>query len=285
VGDPIEVEAISRVFSRKSSSPTLIGSVKTNIGHGEAVSGISSIIKVTLALERGKIPPTIGIKQINPELKLQERNIEVVTSLRDWPERGLGHIPRASINSFGYGGANAHVILEAAASHIPNGYAQKPITKTTVRPGSFTLLPFSSHGTRALLERVKGVSLTFKEEDLEDLAHTLGAHRTRLSTRGYILVGKDCTAGDISVEKLKTLDHDIQIFSPLPVAFVFTGQGAQWPRMGHELISAFPIYRATIQALDSYLLQLAHPPSWNIEGMYGMLNKDAYSNNLTKMHS
>lgn len=80
VGDPIEVEALSRVFQHKSGNRTLIGSVKTNLGHSEAVSGISSIIKVTLALEHCLIPPTIGVNNVNPALRLNERNAEIVVN-------------------------------------------------------------------------------------------------------------------------------------------------------------------------------------------------------------
>lgn len=81
MGDPIEVEAISRVLHHKSGRTTLIGTVKSNLGHSETVSGICSVIKVTLALESGFIPPTIGIKEFNPGLKLREQNIDVVTEV------------------------------------------------------------------------------------------------------------------------------------------------------------------------------------------------------------
>ena len=105
-GDPIEVEAISRVFKRSASNPLLIGSVKTNVGHGEAVSGLSGIIKTVLALEKGQIPPTIGVKKINPKIKTTEWGVEIVTKTRDWPESLPDGVRRAGVNSFGYGGAN-----------------------------------------------------------------------------------------------------------------------------------------------------------------------------------
>ena len=259
VGDPIEVEALSRVFKHKSGRPTLIGSVKTNLGHSEAVSGISSIIKVTLALEHGVIPPTIGIKEINPELKVKERNVEVVTKCTEWP---AGNLQRASVNSFGYGGANAHAILESAVSHTPVEYTHK--RKNPARDGNLTVLPFSGCDKRALLERVKDVALEFTQENLDDLAFTLGSGRSGLSSRGYLLVDKESSVYDVSTEKLRTLDSEPQT---LPIAFVFTGQGAQWPRMGHELFAAFPIYRQTIQALDGCLSKLEQAPLWSIEGM------------------
>lgn len=115
VGDPIEVEAVSRVFKRPASAPPLlIGSVKTNLGHSEAASGISSIIKVVLALEKKRIPPTIGVAKFNPKLKLDDWNIQIVTQSTPWPlvdspHGQEGKLRRAGVNSFGYGGANAHV--------------------------------------------------------------------------------------------------------------------------------------------------------------------------------
>lgn len=109
-GDPVELAAISKVFSptRDSSNPLLVGSVKTNIGHGEAVSGISAIIKTVMAFERNSIPPNHGIKKLNPKIPFSAMAIDVVTSNRNWPSG----IKRAGINSFGYGGANAVSRLE-----------------------------------------------------------------------------------------------------------------------------------------------------------------------------
>lgn len=109
------MEALSRVFHYRTGRKTVIGSIKPSLGHSEAVCGISRVIKVTLALEHGLIPPMFGIKRVNSEFKLDERNIEIVTGLRPWPET---RVRRASINSFGYGGANTHVILEAADDHV-----------------------------------------------------------------------------------------------------------------------------------------------------------------------
>lgn len=111
VGDPIEVEGVSRVFKRTNSEqgPVLIGSVKTNMGHSEATSGLTSIIKATLSLENARIPATIGVKNINPKIKVDEWGVKIVTKAIEWPgSKGL--VPRTrriGVNSFGYGGANS----------------------------------------------------------------------------------------------------------------------------------------------------------------------------------
>lgn len=85
VGDAIEVDALARVFQRTPQHPLLIGSVKTNVGHSEAASGIAGVIKATLALEKGMIPPTHGLKNINPKLKVDERHFSIPTTLTRWP--------------------------------------------------------------------------------------------------------------------------------------------------------------------------------------------------------
>ncbi|KLU89210.1 hypothetical protein MAPG_08184, partial [Magnaporthiopsis poae ATCC 64411] len=165
VGDPIEVEALSRVFRRPPGSPLLIGSIKTNLGHSEAASGISSLIKVAMALEKGRIPPTIGIKSLNPKLKLDEWNMRIVTENTDWPDvnkrpAGQGRVlRRAGVNSFGYGGANAHCILESPDTHIPRGYRERGAARlATGATRTALLLPVSSNGASSLQEKAAGIA-------------------------------------------------------------------------------------------------------------------------------
>ncbi|KAM0804375.1 reducing type I polyketide synthase 10 [Usnea florida] len=253
VGDPIEVEALSRVFHHRSGRKTLVGSIKPNIGHSEAVSGISSVIKVTMSLEHRLIPPTIGIKRVNPELKLDERGIEIATELTSWPE---GSARRASINSFGYGGANAHVILEAADDPV-----LFPLCADSSR---IWIVPLSAHNQSSLLRLAEDLMSSNIENDrVEDLAFTLCVRRSHLAVRGFFLVKPSTMSCDIHPSKLqllKTLDeHPV-----LPLAFVFTGQGAQWASMGSLLIERFPTFHHTIQELDSCLAGLPIPPSWTI---------------------
>ena len=109
-GDPRETRAIGAVFSASREQPLNVGSVKTNIGHLEGASGLAGIIKATLSLENQKIPPNMHFKSPNPEIKFDDWKIAVPTTTKDW--HSPNGIRRASINSFGYGGTNAHVILE-----------------------------------------------------------------------------------------------------------------------------------------------------------------------------
>lgn len=253
------MEALSRVLHHKSGRPTLIGTVKSNLGHSEAVSGICSIIKVTLALEHGLIPPTIGIKNLNPALRLNERNVEVVTKLTDWPRT---NVRRASVNSFGYGGANAHAILEAAEFHIPPEYNVRNMQ--TILDRKF-VLPFSAHSDSSLESRIADLSSPGLENvDIIDLAHTL-SRRSNLSIRGFLLAQQETLAQDVVVPNLRKLLTTSE-GQKLPLAFVFTGQGAQWPRMGYELMEQFSTYRNVIEDLDAHLSTLEHAPAWKIKG-------------------
>lgn len=127
VGDPIEISVIGNVFSPVKSleKPLLVGSVKTNLGHSEAASAVAGIMKVVLALEAGVIPPSIGINNINSAIDFEKAKVHVVTQITPWP---VDQLRRASINSFGFGGANGHCIIDHVSNLLP-GY---------VKPGIYT---------------------------------------------------------------------------------------------------------------------------------------------------
>ncbi|KAI8630503.1 hypothetical protein F5Y19DRAFT_427873 [Xylariaceae sp. FL1651] len=120
-GDPIELEAIARVFApnqdlgRENREPLFIGSVKTNMGHAEGASALAAVMKVILSLEAGEIPPSYGVKILNPSINFEKAGVEVVRQVMRWPQR---RPRRASINSFGFGGANGHCILESASDYL-----------------------------------------------------------------------------------------------------------------------------------------------------------------------
>ena len=214
---------------------------------------------MTLAFEKELIPPTIGVKGFNRELKLEERNVEVVTELRPWSRNSRR---RAGVNSFGYGGANAHAILEPATAHVPWDYENKrSIAKI---PRKTWLLPFSAHNDESLQSRVADLANMTVDHSLADLALTLGCRRSRFSSRGFILARQHTLQDDLCSENLQTQTEGTQ-HSRLPLAFVFTGQGAQWPEMGRQLMEEFPTYRRTIQSLESCLASLPDSLEWSLE--------------------
>ena len=302
-GDPLEVEALAKVFKSTSLDPLMIGSVKTNVGHSEAVSGLSGVIKAVLVLEQGQIPPTVGIKKINPKIKVDDWGIDIVTKTKDWPE---SKVRRTGVNSFGYGGANGHVILEAADAWARRARGFTPpavslanssfnptpadslstasksrsssepeilsldsatsATSSLYERNSF-LLPFSATTEKSLEARIIDTAQAATENlDVVDLAYTLGCRRTHFTQqRGYIVGGRDTLLKDLDIDNLRTLPS-APAHGPLPFAFIFTGQGAQWPGMGRELFEEFPVFRRSIQEMDTILTKVPHPPDWTIQG-------------------
>ncbi|KAI2686207.1 hypothetical protein CBS147317_2346 [Penicillium roqueforti] len=261
VGDAIEVEALSRVFQRTPNNPLMIGSVKSNVGHSEAASGISSVIKSTLALERGQIPPTHGLKNINPKLKVEDRNIKIPTELTNWPNHS-SRVRRVGINSFGYGGANCHVILEQPTKTLSSSrqLRQLPITRSTV------ILPLSAASTASLEARVADLArYEFGDTDIADLAYTLGSRRTHFAERGFLLAPRSQEIShSFQTRTWVTSASPVTGVASTPFAFVFTGQGSQWPGMCRELLSEFSLFRDTITEMDSVLKSLPEPPSWSL---------------------
>ena len=219
-------------------------------------------------MEKSLIPGTVGLKDINPKLKVVEWNIEIPTTLTPWP---TGHsrvdsIRRASINSFGYGGANAHVILESSHTYMPPGYdeaSKAPQVLGLQRP---VLLPISAATSDSLDARVNDLmDVDFKDISILDLAYTLGSRRSHFAKRGYMLLHpKTFTENGLVTQHLHTTSSPTNSGAS-PYAFVFTGQGAQWPGMCKELFTEFSVFRDAISEMDSVLQSLPHPPAWNLQ--------------------
>jgi len=215
-------------------------------------------------LETGIIPSTIGVNIVNTKIKTQEWGIKIVTENTPWPDGAPGHVRRAGINSFGYGGANSHAILEEAEAHVPIGYKASSdilaLSRTTF------LLPISGSTEVALKQRVTSLaSMDLSSTNIVDLAYTLAVRRSSLSVRGFLLAGHKSLNDDVLLNKLETRVSGGS-YSPLPFAFVFTGQGAQWPEMGKELMEELPAFRHSIQQLDMVLQSLPTPPDWTLQG-------------------
>nr|ALQ32883.1 putative polyketide synthase [Fusarium miscanthi] len=269
VGDPIEVDAIGRVFARSSASQLLLGSVKTNVGHSEAASGLTSVLKVVKSFEKGQIPPTRGIVNLNPKLVLAERNLMIAQEAHNWPRS----LRRASINSFGYGGANAHIILESVDTYLGNKHPMRPSMNNTTkrRLGRAVLLPLSagsSFSLKALVDDISGrLSQLSHAGEIDSLAYTLAKGRDHLSHRTFILADLDDSGRISRATRTTTGDNEFRIMKPLPLGFVFTGQGAQYPGMAKELLASSEAFCSTIRRLDSALQALApeHAPDWTLE--------------------
>ncbi|KAK8061157.1 hypothetical protein PG997_015378 [Apiospora hydei] len=276
IGDPIEVEALRRCFSKEDrDSPLIIGSVKPNFGHSEAASGLTSVIKVALALRHAKIPPTYGVKQLNPKLLLDPTNMAVVTELSDWPRRS--RLRRAGVSAFGYGGSNAHCVLESF-----DRVSSREDTSEADTVGKAYVLPLSAFGRDSLEKRLQDSLQVIGRSDpdtMEGLAYMLGCRRTHFQQqRAYVVAQSH--AGE-SGERRRSVDSNIHCTKlaenpasksaknqgPNPIGFVFTGQGAQYATMARELLGSNAVFRKTIRELDKTLQSLPAElaPTWSLE--------------------
>lgn len=244
VGDPIETGAIGAVLSRDAErQPCVIGSVKTNIGHLEAASGIAGIIKTALVLYHGKIPPNLHFEQPNPDIAFEEWKIRVPVVVENLTRRDA----LAGINSFGFGGTNAHVIMQGSGTHV---------TVEEVSPTKAELFLLSARNATGLRDLVSTYSawLATTPTRLGDICHTLATRRYHAAHRLAIAAA---TKAEV-VEKLSAFlagetrpGLSTGLAEPrTDVAFVFTGQGPQWWAMGRELLAHNAIFRERILECD-----------------------------------
>ncbi|KAJ4314705.1 hypothetical protein N0V94_006338 [Neodidymelliopsis sp. IMI 364377] len=244
-GDPLEVGAIAAVFrdSRGPDTPLPIGSIKPNVGHTECASGLASIVKVVKAIEKGLIPPLANLETINPKLKLGEWNLKIPRVTEPWNAT----CRRASVNNFGYGGANSHVILENHTQTRPTFNVN-----TSLPSRVYVLSAKDEHAAKAMVsnlrDHVLDISDTLSYQN--DLAYTLGERRSAFP---WVAATSASSLFElirlIDAGKMKPRRKD----DPPRIGFVFTGQGAQWWAMGRELISAYPVFRETLCEAERYL--------------------------------
>ena len=274
VGDPLEVHAVADAMNENRQSqdgPLLVGAVKTNIGHSEAASGLSAVIKAILTVERGIIPPTKGVANPNPAIDWENWKVHVPVEPTAFPS----HLPvkRVSVNSFGYGGTNAHVVVESADSFLlqPQTYkynASPKRLKAKSPRGAFNrnrpyLLPFSAHDTQTLKRNIEAYGGIAENYNLLDLSYTLANRRTQFPSRGFV-VANHANINNLFEDNLKEFVFAEKKATPT-VGFVFTGQGAQWPRMGAELMTYYPSFLRSIRYLDMALGDLEDSPDWTLE--------------------
>ncbi|KEY64667.1 hypothetical protein S7711_02867 [Stachybotrys chartarum IBT 7711] len=263
VGDPIEVDGLQSCFGPSREWPLKIGSVKSNLGHSEAASGLTSLIKVSLALDNGLIPPTYGVTKLNPKLQLNKANMVIANDVAPWPRE----IRRASLNSFGYGGANAHAILESLESYLH----QKP-RDAIAHPVSLDqalVIPVSAGSAKSTDARLKQVESIIKNSDAEtvaSLAYTLAEHRPTLRNKSF-LIAKAKSNGSVELVAPEPAEAVDASKANLPFAFVFTGQGAQYAEMGRALLQKNANFLGVIRELDTVLKSLPAKtaPTWTLE--------------------
>lgn len=245
VGDPIEIEGLKLAFgSQEKHNYCAIGSIKSNMGHMTAAAGVAGLIKTTLALYHGEIPPSINFKTPNPELRLQDSPFYVCDRLQPWPDnkRRL-----AGVSSFGVGGTNVHVLLE--------GFQPATIEEETAVNSiqQEQLIIWSAKSAESL----DGYGLSLQDflnqhtgTLLSDAAYTLATTRENMNHRRFIVT--DGTSFQEQLEK-----HTSHLLKRLPgeVVFMFPGQGAQYPGMGKELYTSEPVFRDAVDRCANLLNQ------------------------------
>ncbi len=231
VGDPIEARALGAALSpgRAPDAPCLIGSAKSNLGHLETAAGLAGIIKAALVLEHRRVPPSLHFSIPNPHIPFDELRLRVATEMTDLP---VGEDGRAfvAVNSFGFGGTNAHALLEAAPPFEP------PPSVEIVRP---LLVPVSARSPAALAEQ---------EIWLRDrIAESPGEVAVAAATGRDHLEHRSVLGGD---GEGKIATGRAAVGADARPVFVFTGQGVQWCAMGQGLLEREPVFREAVLEID-----------------------------------
>ncbi|ORB51047.1 polyketide synthase [Mycobacteroides saopaulense] len=263
LGDPIEAQAAGAAYGigREANDPLLIGSAKTNIGHLEAAAGIAGVIKVILSLENELLPQHRNFQNPSPHIPWDRLPVEVVKEARPWGRNGRPRI--AGVSSFGFAGTNAHVILEEAPA-APQDVVDAP---APAGGRKFSILPLSARTPAALVQiadQYRGWLSAHPEATLADLCLTAGVGRAHLEHRAALVVN----SREAAVELLGAVADD----RPAPglgrgeshdtpkTAWLFTGQGSQYPGMARELFETEPVFAETLNRCAAAVADVLEKP-------------------------
>ncbi|MFH8349518.1 SDR family oxidoreductase [Streptomyces sp. NPDC018045] len=249
LGDPIEVSALTAAYAGVPRGHCALGSVKTNIGHLDSAAGVAGLIKTVLIVEHGDIPPSLHFEEPNPRLNLADGPFHVPTELRPWP---AGDGPRrAAVSSFGLGGTNAHLILEQAPARPRAPRPETPAEQLLV------LSAKSPEALEAATGQLHDHLRAHPELPLEDVAFTLQQGRKAFPYRRTLVCGSTEDAlnalGDPDGGRLLTAETRV---AHRPVAFLFTGFGAQHPGMAAGAYAGEPVFRDALDHCADLLLPL-----------------------------
>jgi phthiocerol/phenolphthiocerol synthesis type-I polyketide synthase D len=270
LGDPIEASALGAVLGRgrPATAPLGLGSVKSNLGHLEAAAGVAGVLKVVLAMRNGVIPPSLHFSAPNPHIRFDDWRLDVVTESRPWPRRA--GVARAGVSGFGFGGTNAHVVLE----EWPASPAA-PDAGQDADDGTVALLLAGANDARV---RAQAGSLatwltgTYAGAvvPLRDLAHTLARRRERHATCAVVAArGREALAE--ALRRLADGEEPAPGTAVLPgvprtghlrpdvsgAVWVFSGIGSQWPGMGRRLLAEEPAFAAAVDELEPHVVREA----------------------------
>lgn len=237
----------------ETDEPVYVGSVKTNLGHTEGAAGVASLIKVVLCLEKEMLVPNAGFKSINPKIRLDEWRLRLSNETIPWPD----HLPqRASINSFGFGGSNAHIVIESTKETF-----RSKIKNTELLPQVVVFSTFDQAGIERMGQDWTSFLQHQQDTDqyipLKDLAHTMLTRRSQLGFRSFAVAD--------SIEQLRgIMEKGLPKFprasrkAQTRLAFIFTGQGGQWAGMGKQLLE-IATFQESMERSQAVLSSLGCP--------------------------
>lgn len=258
MGDPAEAGAIGDVLGTKRSHALPIGSIKTNIGHTETAAGIAGVLKAMLALEHDLLPASLHFDEPNPDIAFVDLNLTVAGAAIPLERRNGTRF--AGVSSFGFGGTNAHVILADAPKPAPTDVTDKP-----------AYLAISAHTKAALAALSAEYSTLIAGADtaeIERIAAAAGHRRERLSERLIISLAdpealrNSLRAAAEQADGISAGARGTTVGKNASIAFVFSGNGSQWPGMGRTAYKANAAFRRRFDEIDAHFQDLS---GWSLK--------------------
>jgi acyl transferase domain-containing protein len=284
VGDSLEMKALGNVLAenRPFGKYCAVGSLKTNFGHLEAAAGIAGLMKVALSLKHRQIPPSLHFLKPSPHIPFDKLPLRVQQKLEIWPKSDV--LALAGVSSFGYGGTNAHVVLEEAppappASPAPPAPPASPASRASERPlHILTLSAKSENALREMAQRYEEFLTKYPTISIADVCFTANTRRSHFKHRLAVVaeytsqfreqLGAFARVGEIS----GVVTGQVHNRKRPKIAFLFTGQGSQYVGMRRQLYETQPLFRQIIercnQILQPYLqkplIEILYPPNGHI---------------------